>query len=193
MGEHVNDIRLEGARCVIRPWRRSDIEPLVGLADNRKVWRNLGDRFPHPYTRHDAEWWIDTVHSGEFEEDTFAIEVTGEFAGGIGVRWGDFEKRHTAEIGYWLGEPYWERGIGTEAVGLIANWVVGHEHIRRIYAHVYGWNPASGRVLEKNGFAHEATLWDGIFKDGTYTDLLIYSRVIEGNPSPRSSPQREEG
>src|SRR3989441_10468403 len=108
-------VELRLARCTVREWRPGDAPSLVKHANNIKVWRNLHDAFPHPYTRADAETWIKqtaAVTSGMI----FAIVVDGQAVGGIGVNPGKDVERRTAAIGYWLGEPFWGRGITTEAL-----------------------------------------------------------------------------
>ncbi|MBX9792048.1 MAG: GNAT family N-acetyltransferase [Pirellulales bacterium] len=163
-------------RCTLRPWRADDLEELVGQANNRRVWRNLRDRFPHPYTREDAERWL-AFAAAQSPQLNFCIEVASRPAGGIGLELrGDVDCR-TAEIGYWLGEAYWRRGIATEAVGAFADWALATFDVARLEAGVFGWNPGSARVLEKAGFTCEARLRDAVFKDGELTDRLIYARL----------------
>src|SRR5712692_1513611 len=95
---------------VLRPWTRADIDSLVRYANNRSVWINLRDIFPHPYTRAGAEKWIEHCESEASKPANFAIELSGEAIGGVGVRLLDDVHRLTAEIGYWLGEPFWGQG-----------------------------------------------------------------------------------
>ena len=116
-------MQLHGSRCTLRPWREEDLASLVRHADNRKVWLGLADRFPHPYTEEDARSWIDRCRREELPALNLAIEVDGEAIGGCGIEpWkGNF--RRTGEIGYWLGEELWGRGIATEAVGLHPPWL----------------------------------------------------------------------
>src|ERR1700736_3658289 len=101
---------------VLRPWTRADIDSLVRYANNRKVWINLRDLFPHPYPRAGAEKWIEHCESEASKPANFAIELSGEAIGGVGVRLLDDVHRLTAEIGYWVGEPFWGKGIATEAL-----------------------------------------------------------------------------
>jgi ribosomal-protein-alanine N-acetyltransferase len=99
--------------CTLRPWRMSDERALVQQANNRNIWRNLRDRFPHPYTAADADAWI-TKAEAEAPVTSHAIVVDGETVGGVGVDLGTDVRRRSAEIGYWLGEPFWGRGIATK-------------------------------------------------------------------------------
>src|SRR5688500_13940703 len=101
--------------ALLRPWRTGDEESLVRHANNRNVWRNLRDAFPHPYTLADARQYIERQVS-ESKSLGFAIEVHGEAAGGIALHPQQDVARRSAEIGYWLGETHWGRGIMTEAV-----------------------------------------------------------------------------
>src|SRR3954467_13642863 len=99
----------------VRSWTLADVPDLVLLADNRDVWRNLRDRFPSPYTRGDARAWIRGVN-GQSPVCHFAIACDGALAGGIGILLQEDVHTGTAEIGYWLGKPFWGRGLMTEAL-----------------------------------------------------------------------------
>src|SRR5690606_7656580 len=114
------EFQLTGA--LVRPWRWGDEASLVRHANNRKVWRNLLDTFPHPYTEADAREWLERRATPEAPVTNFAIEVDGEAAGGIGLRLGEDVARRSAEIGYWLGEAHWGRGIATEAVRALTDY-----------------------------------------------------------------------
>ena len=112
---------LRGERCVLRRWRAKDIGSLVRHANNMNVSRYLRDRFPYPYTRKDARAFL-AVATGAGTDDTkLAIDVDGEAVGGIGVIVGSDVERFSAEVGYWLGEPFWGRGIVDR----------GAEHVQR--------------------------------------------------------------
>lgn len=158
----------------IRSFEESDIPALVKYANNRNVWRNLRDHFPHPYTETDAQAWFQQVQSQE-PETNFAIASEKELIGGIGFVLQDDIHRKSASLGYWLGEPFWGQGITTRAVRFITDYMFSHYDLVRIYAGVFYWNPASGRVLEKAGYVYEGRLRKHVFKDGKITDLLIYA------------------
>lgn len=162
-------------RCVLRPYRADDAPSMASHAANRALWRNLIDRFPHPYSLADAESWIATT-VGEEPTRTFAIVVDGSAAGSIGVNLGDDVQRRSMEIGYWLGESYWGRGIATEAVIAVTAYAFETFDVNRIWAGVYAWK-ASARVLEKAGYMLEGRLRNAITKDGETTDELIYAMV----------------
>ena len=169
-------IRFDCEACVIRPWRDSDRASLLRFANNRKIWRNLRDRFPHPYTEADADAWF--AHCRESPEQAgWAIEVENQAAGGISLRPGQDVYAKTGEIGYWLGEPWWGRGIMTRAVRVVSDHGVNRLGLERIEAPVFEWNPASMRVLEKCGYQRESTRRRSIFKDGQLIDCVLYVRL----------------
>lgn len=164
-------------RSRLRPWRHGDEASLVRHADNRKIWKNVRDHFPHPYTMTDAERWI--FHASTALTTTvFAIEVEGNAVGSIGLVPKEDVYRRSMEIGYWLGEQYWGRGIVTEAVGAMTAYGFDTFDIVRIFADIFVWNTASVRVLEKNGYEFEARLKKAIIKDGEVGDVLLYARTI---------------
>jgi RimJ/RimL family protein N-acetyltransferase len=162
--------------CIVRPWRAGDEESLVRHANNYKIWRNVRDRFPHPYTMDDALAWIEFA-SSEKPVANFAIVVEGAAAGGVGLMMQTDIYRRSAEIGYWLGEDFWGRGIVSEAVGALTEWAFASFDLSRIYAGVLEWNPASMRVLEKAGYQFEARLRKAVTKEGVTMDDFIYARV----------------
>jgi [ribosomal protein S5]-alanine N-acetyltransferase len=164
---------------VIRAWRVDDAVALVRHANNRRVWANLRDRFPSPYTMEDADGWL--RHCARTVPATdFAIEVEGESVGGIGVVLRSDVERVDAEIGYWLGEACWGRGVMTAAVQTFVPWVLERFNLARLHAHVFEFNGASARVLEKSGFTLEGRLRQSAFKDGRLIDQLLYARIREG-------------
>ena len=163
-------------RSALRPWRRGDEASLVRHANNRRVWINLVDLFPHPYTLDAARWWIETGSRMEGRV-AFAIVVDGEAAGGIGLERGGDVYRGTAEIGYWLGEAHWGRGIATEALRAVTSWAFATLDLVRLEAGVFEWNPASARVLEKAGYTLEARHRKAVTKDGRTIDRLLYARL----------------
>lgn len=165
----------------IRPFLPSDADVLAGLADDREVWHNLRDAFPHPYTRKDARAWIRAA-TRQFPCLHFAICADGvgpahSLAGGIGIVPRGDVHQGTAEIGYWLGRPYWGRGLMTTALGAFTAYAFTEFKLRRIFAGVFAWNPASARVLEKCGYAFEGRLRQGVVKDGVVVDELMYAKV----------------
>jgi RimJ/RimL family protein N-acetyltransferase len=173
--------------CTIRSWRLSDAPSLLRHAHNRKIWRNLREGFPHPYTAGDASLWLKAATS-QSTEIAFAIAVEGQAVGGIGVEPQKDVYHRSAEIGFWLGEQYWGRGIATEAVRAFTEYVFDTFDVCRIFARVFEWNPASGRVLEKCGYTLEGRLRKSVTKDGRTIDEMIYgivSRSASSAPSGR--------
>jgi len=169
-------MNLDCGPCVVRNWRMSDIDSLLRHADNRKVWLNVGDRFPHPYTKEAAHDWC-TQLADRPHATHWAIDIGGDAVGGVGMDIGDDIYCLTAHFGYWLGEDYWGRGIMTAVVGSVADYVLEHYRLARLQAPVFEWNPASMRVLEKCGFEREAVLRNGAFKDGRVIDTVLYART----------------
>ena len=163
-------------RCTIRPWRLDDAESLAKHANNRRVWIALRDHFPHPYTIEDAHTFLKSTVNSE-PITLFCIEVNGAAAGGIGIRIGTDVHRQTAELGYWLSQEFWGRGIMTEAVAAFTDFCFEEFQLRRIYAEPFANNPASGRVLEKAGFIFEGRLKNNVLKDGKLLDSLLYART----------------
>jgi [ribosomal protein S5]-alanine N-acetyltransferase len=169
-------LKLEGTRCIVRPWRNKDARALVRYANNINVAKQLRDRFPHPYTVEAARTFLDHVVDVH-PETNFAIEANGEAAGGIGFAPATDVERYSAEVGYWLGEPFWGRGIATEALSLITDYVFEHHNLLRMFALPFAGNTASVRVLEKAGYSLEGRLRQSSVKFGRPCDQLIYARV----------------
>ena len=162
--------------CTIRPWRLDDAESLARHANSRKVWLAVRDLFPHPYTIQDAREFLQRATT-EQPEMKFCIEIEGAAVGGIGVHPGQDVHRHTATVGYWLGEEFWGRGIMTEAVTAVIDLCFENFPLRRISAEVFANNPASARVLEKAGFILEGRLKNHVIKDGKLLDSLLYAKT----------------
>ena len=149
---------------VVRPWRREDRTSLLRHADNPNVARYLSLRFPNPYTPADADAWFAFLES-QADPEGWAIEVDGEAVGGIGLRRGAAEFAHSAELGYWLGEAYWRRGIVAAAVRVAVPFAMARWDLARLTAYAGAHNVGSIRVLE------------GAFRDGHAYDHLMFGRV----------------
>ena len=161
------------SRCTLRPWRIGDEASLVRYADNRNVSGNLKDRFPFPYTAADAAEWI--AHASTQDPVVnFAIVVDNEAVGGTGIEVGTDIFRRSAEVGYWLGEPFWGRGIATEVLRAVTDYAFKTFDVIRLEAGVFSWNPASARVLEKAGYTLEGRMRRGVVKGDRVGDRLIY-------------------
>ena len=174
-------MELAGTRCTVRRWQMDDADALVRHANNIRVAQHLRDRFPHPYTRRHA---LDFLRFSISPSDpsNLAIEVDGEAAGAIGYVPGTDVERYSAEIGYWLGETHWGRGVVTEAVMLVTAHVFEARNMLRLYALPFADNAASIRVLEKAGYVREALLRSSSVKLGVARDQALYARI---NPAWR--------
>ena len=176
----INEVEFKLTSCTVRSWEWRDRDSLVRHANNKNVWINLRDRFPHPYTLADARNWLDMV-VGVKPETNFAIVVDNEAVGGVGYTVQPDVGHRSAEIGYWLGEEFWGRGIATEALIAVTEYAFSTNDLCRLHAHVFEWNPASARVLEKAGYAFEGRLRKSVTKNGQTIDQLMYAAVKETN------------
>ena len=162
--------------CRIRKWELSDAIDLAEALSNKKVQDNLRDGLPYPYTEQDGTDYISAMLSADENETfAFAITVDEKVVGSIGIfRQGNIH-RQTAELGYYIAEEYWDKGIMTEAVKQICGYVFDKSDIIRIYAEPFAYNAASCRVLEKAGFQYEGTLRHNAVKNGNILDMKMYS------------------
>ena len=161
---------------MIRDWAKEDARSIAKHANNRNVAMWLRDGFPCPYTVSDAEAFLALV-SQQNVRTAFALATADEAVGGIGLEFGKDVHRFTAELGYWLGEPFWGRGFMTEAVRQFTAWAFGQFEVYRIHATVFGGNTASRRVLEKAGFQQEGCLRASVFKNGRILDQFLYAKI----------------
>ena len=162
--------------CSVRSWRAADADSLVTYANNRKIWLNLRDRFPHPYTKRDALEFLRSVRAQQ-PNTVFAIVVDDEAVGSIGFFPQADIGRVSAEIGYWLAEPFWGRGITTDALVAVTKHAIEQHQLTRIFAMPFASNRASCRVLEKAGYVLEARLRRSAIKDGAIVDQFQYAFV----------------
>jgi [ribosomal protein S5]-alanine N-acetyltransferase len=169
-------MRLPLGVCDVRSWRPGDAASLVEHANNRKIWLNLRDRFPHPYTARDARAFLKSVLAAR-PETNFAIDVDGAAVGGIAFHVQSDVERIGAELGYWLGEKFWGRGIATAAVRAVTEHALATHALHRVFALPFAHNRASARVLEKAGFTLEGVLRSSVIKDGHVLDQLLYGRI----------------
>ena len=170
----------------LRRWQLSDARSLARYANSRKIWRNVRDTFPSPYTIEHAEEWIEAASQCDL---LYAIANDVEAVGGIGLHPQPDVYRMSAEIGFWLGEPFWNKGIMTKAVIALTDVGFGHYRLVRVSAQVFGWNPASARVLEKAGYEQEGILRKAVFKDGRFTDCLLFGKTAPAG-EPRAPGSR---
>ena len=162
--------------CEIRLWQPADLQSLVTHANNREIWINLRDRFPHPYTMRDGRNFIRLARSMT-PPSIFAIAVDGAAVGAIGFVLKEDVERVSAEIGYWLGAPFWGGGITTEALVAMTEYAIEHHNLTRVFAVPFAYNTASCRVLEKAGYKLEARLQRSAIKDGVIVDQLQYAFI----------------
>ena len=167
----------KNSNVAIRELEYSDIAKLAEYADNKKVSINLRDLFPHPYTTDDAKQFIDMV-KGQNPKTFFAIEYNGEYVGNISLSLGSDVYRKSAEIGYFIGEPFWNRGITTMAIDLITDYAFRTFDVVRIHAGVFEFNKSSQRVLEKCGFYKEGIFKKSVIKEGKIYDEIRYAKTI---------------
>ena len=164
--------------CKIRRWELSDARDLAAALSNKKIQDNLRDGLPYPYTEYDGKEFISAMLSAN-ENDTFAFAITvnGKAIGSIGAFRQSNIHNKTAELGYYIAENYWGKGIMTEAVKQLCDYVFSHTDIIRIYAEPFAYNIGSCRVLEKAGFQYEGTLRSNALKNGNVLDMKMYSKL----------------
>lgn len=166
--------------CKIRKWKLSDSADLAAALSNKKVQDNLRDGLPHPYTEQDGKNYISAMLSADENEIfAFAVTIGNKVIGSIGIFRQENIHRQTAELGYYIAEEYWGKGIMTEAVRQICEYVFSKSDIIRIYAEPFAYNTASCRVLEKAGFQYEGTLRSNAVKNGKVIDMKMYSLLKE--------------
>jgi RimJ/RimL family protein N-acetyltransferase len=171
-------VRLKLASCCIRNFTSADASSLATYANNHNVSRFMRDRFPHPYVLHDAVDFIQNVRE-QSPCVTWAIEVNSEAAGSIGIMPRTDIERISVEIGYWLAEPFWGRGIMTEVLKSLTPWAMNEFQLTRIYALPFASNAASCKVLEKAGYVCEGRLRQSAIKDGQVLDQFLYAYVAD--------------
>ena len=164
--------------CKIRRWELSDARDLATALSNKKIQDNLRDGLPYPYTEQDGKEFISAMLAAN-ENDTFAFAITvnGKVIGSIGAFRQTNIHNKTAELGYYIAEEYWGKGIMTEAVKQLCDYVFSHTDIIRIYAEPFAYNIGSCRVLEKAGFQYEGTLRSNALKNGNVFDMKMYSKL----------------
>jgi [ribosomal protein S5]-alanine N-acetyltransferase len=174
MNENSFRLASELQQIVLRPLQKTDNVALANLANNKNIWNNIRDAMPHPYTEANADFFIDLVQK-ENPNHILAIESEGVFCGLIGLHRQNDVYRLSAELGYWIGEPFWGKGIGTKAVELMVKHGFENLELNRIYAGVYGFNLASMHVLEKCGFEKEGILRKAVIKNNIVLDEHRYA------------------
>jgi RimJ/RimL family protein N-acetyltransferase len=162
---------------ILRPWQREDAQALAAIANNKNVWLNVRDAFPNPYTVMDALQWIN-VEGNRKPTIHFAIVYQGKVAGSAGLLLKEDVYRKSIEIGYFIGEIYWNKGIATTAVQSITSYAIQQFDVNRIYAEVFEHNKASMKVLEKNGFYLESTRKNAVIKNGVVMNDCVWVKLV---------------
>jgi ribosomal-protein-alanine N-acetyltransferase len=171
------EICFEG--IVLRPWSISDARELALLADNNRIANNLRDGFPFPYSLKDAQDWLNIILPENNPTHFFAITIDKQIVGSIGIVSKTDIYRKNFEIGYFISEKFWGKGIATKAIKVATSYAFRDFDIVRIYAEPFSDNIASRRALEKSGFRLEATLKNYVIKNGIIKDSCIYSVLRE--------------
>lgn len=180
-------MKREIGEYIIRDWQIEDAPSIAKYANNRKIWTNLRDAFPHPYRIQDAESFISRIIK-TVPTTVFAIANQFEAIGSIGLMPGKDVHRYTAEMGYWLAEQFWGKGIMTKAVQSLADYAIHDLKMHRVFAEPYATNPASAKVLDKAGFTFEGILRSNVFKDGRVLDQYLYSYIGKKSTQPDAPP-----
>ncbi len=162
---------------VLRPWQKQDAQELASIANNRNIWNNVRDALPSPYTVMDAMQWIAHVN-GQRPVLNFAIVYNGNIVGSIGCVPKEDVSRKSVEIGYFVGESYWGKGIASRAVQLLNDFITTRLDVVRIDAHVFAQNKASMKVLLKNGFYLEAIHRKAAFKNNQFLDDYVWAKLL---------------
>ncbi len=167
-------------KCKIRKWKLTDAKDIAVALSNKKIQDNLRDGLPYPYSEQDGIDYISSMLSAN-EDETFAFAITldDKVIGSIGVFRQQNIHRQTAEMGYYIAEEHWGKGIMTDAVKQICEYVFKNSDILRIYAEPFAYNTGSCRVLEKAGFQYEGTLRNNAVKNGKVIDMKMYSLLRE--------------
>lgn len=168
--------------CKIRGWHIEDAPELAEVINNKNVQDNLRDGLPFPYTSGDAEEYINIMLSADQDKAyAFAIVVDDKVVGSIGVFRCENIHNRTAEMGYYIAEPYWGKGIGTSAIKQVSSFIFSNTDIIRIFAEPFACNIASCRILEKCGFQMEGILKKNAFKNGKVIDMKMYALIKENS------------
>lgn len=164
----------------LRKWALQDVSTLANIISNKRIQDNLRDGIPFPYTESDAECFIkETLESDSKRVYAFAITADDVLAGSIAVYRQSNIHFRTGELGYYLGEQFWGKGIGSEAVRQICDYIFRQTDIIRIFAEPFAFNTASCRVLEKTGFQLEGVLRCNAIKNNTILDMKMYALIRE--------------
>ena len=163
---------------ILRQWQESDASALAKYLNNKKIWDNCRDSLPYPYTEKDAASFIQYIKSQDVQSN-YCIEINAEAAGNISFDRGTDVERFNAEIGYWIAEPYWNKGMMTQALRQAVSDYFSQTDVVRIFAKVYAGNFASMRALEKAGFRKTGIQHKACFKNGQFLDCHSFELLKE--------------
>src|SRR5437762_12425487 len=166
-------------KVVLREWKKSDAAALAKIANNKKIWDNVRDRLPYPYTKKDAKEWLALIKKQKQPVTTFCVEADGNLAGSIGFTIKEDVYRKNAEIGYFIGEEYWGKGIATEAIRQMVDYIQKKIDVIRIYAEVFDYNKPSMKVLEKNGFYLKCIRKKAAIKNDVIVDDYEWVKLVD--------------
>lgn len=165
------------SNIILRPWQKQDAQELAAVANNRQIWNNVRDALPSPYTVMDALQWITHVNSQK-PVINFAIACDGMVVGSIGCQPKEDISRKNIEIGYFVGETWWGKGIATEAVKQLLDFIATRLDVVRVEAHVFAQNKSSMKVLQKNGFYLEAIHRKAVIKNNEILDDYVWVKFL---------------
>jgi len=171
-------MKIDLGTSFIRSYEHFDKPSLAKYANNIKIFGKLKDKFPHPYTEEDAKEWLGLA-CNQNPELNFAIANETELIGAIGLQLQDDVNRFSAEIGYWIGEPFWGHGIASSALIAMSDYAFKHFKFNRLFAGVFEGNDASAKVLEKAGYKLEGKLKKAVYKDGNFLDQYMFAILRE--------------
>lgn len=167
---------IDGGFFRLRPLKESDAPSFAQQANNIKIAQMVQDGFPHPYSEQDAVHFITTVRQSD-QQKVFGIEVDGKAVGGIGLKFQSDVYRYSVEMGYWLGETYWGRGIMSKAIQIVSDYALQKMEMNRVFARVYETNPGSMKALERAGFTQEGIARKAVVKNGKVLDIHVFGKV----------------
>ena len=167
----MNNLNLE-----LRPFTIDDAPSIAKYANNENIEKWLRDGFPHPYTLEDAIEFIEPLVDME-SPNIFAVSLDGEAIGSLGVFFQENVYKKSAEIGYWLGEPFWGRGIMSSSIKFLTKYLFSTYDLVRIFSEPYSDNTASKKALEKAGYKYEGTKRMAVYKHGNFHDSCLYAAI----------------
>lgn len=167
---------MDNLNLELRPFSMDDVSSIAKYANNENIEKWLRDGFPHPYSLKDAKDFIEPLVDME-SPNIFAISLDGEAIGSLGVFFQENVYKRSAEIGYWLGEPFWGRGIMASSIRVLTQYLFSSYDLVRIFSEPYSDNIASIKTLEKAGYKYEGTKKKAVYKHGQFHDTCLYAAI----------------